>query len=290
MRHVAVLLVVGFLFGACESERSNEQNNSGIGVDTAVNTDGNGVPGFGNDDTTSSEGSDDVTASGDAGGTDMDDNTDSTANFDTSDPSNDTTEGPNDDTAVCVPNCVGKECGDDGCGDVCGTCDGNTECQPNGTCAIVTSESCKDLASCIGPCGGNAACAQGCVANSSPAVQEQVQDINDCVSQNCQSCGQTDAVCIQKCTFENCSEQYFGCFSGGSTCMGLLQCMQTCAGNQGCAAACVAEGTKDAQLAYYEIVYCVFDECGPNPSAQCQQTATGAGGPCQSLVNGCASN
>lgn len=31
----------------------------------------------------------------------------------------------------CIPDCLGKECGDDGCGGVCGPCSGNTRCSAN---------------------------------------------------------------------------------------------------------------------------------------------------------------
>ncbi|MHB8903612.1 MAG: hypothetical protein ACYC40_00720, partial [Patescibacteria group bacterium] len=38
-------------------------------------------------------------------------------------------------TCVCAPNCVGKTCGDNGCGGSCGTCSGGTICSASGTCA-----------------------------------------------------------------------------------------------------------------------------------------------------------
>ncbi|NUN15431.1 MAG: hypothetical protein HUU55_17545 [Myxococcales bacterium] len=293
MRNRIFVLLVLLLVGACESERTNPNLNSGGGTDTSGGSDSGGVPGFENSDggTSSETANEDTNSVTDAKGGETNENSDILAGFDTSSQDNDVGQTATDDITGCVPDCAEKECGDDGCGNTCGSCSENTECQPNGKCvSIATSESCKDLAACIGPCGGNAACAQGCVANSSPAVQQQIQAINNCATQNCQSCGQTDAVCLQKCTFENCSKEYFGCFSGQSSCMGILQCMQTCAGNQGCAAACVADGTESAQLAYYEVVYCVFDECGSNPTAQCQQAATGTGGACQSLLNTCATN
>jgi len=41
---------------------------------------------------------------------------------------------------VCVPNCTGKECGGDNCGETCAPgcsdtefCDDNGQCQPNGS-------------------------------------------------------------------------------------------------------------------------------------------------------------
>ncbi len=36
----------------------------------------------------------------------------------------------------CAPDCSAKECGDDGCGDVCGSCAGGEECDAGGQCVI----------------------------------------------------------------------------------------------------------------------------------------------------------
>ena len=51
------------------------------------------------------------------------------------------TEGPSDssdDTGAspgpCAPSCVGKTCGDDGCGGSCGVCDNGDTCSDTGTC------------------------------------------------------------------------------------------------------------------------------------------------------------
>ncbi|MBR58378.1 MAG: hypothetical protein CMH54_10200 [Myxococcales bacterium] len=43
----------------------------------------------------------------------------------------DTTEPP-----VCTPDCEGKECGDDGCDGVCGTCDEGQLCGMDGLCSV----------------------------------------------------------------------------------------------------------------------------------------------------------
>ena len=39
-----------------------------------------------------------------------------------------------DNDAICTPNCIGKECGDDGCGNSCGNCSGDFHCNNNGQC------------------------------------------------------------------------------------------------------------------------------------------------------------
>ena len=42
----------------------------------------------------------------------------------------------------CVPQCEGKTCGDDGCGDVCGECDKGTECSEEGICVGIPGDTC----------------------------------------------------------------------------------------------------------------------------------------------------
>jgi len=44
-----------------------------------------------------------------------------------------------DASASCVPACLGRTCGDDGCGSVCGTCDTTLTCAPNGQCVERTT-------------------------------------------------------------------------------------------------------------------------------------------------------
>lgn len=41
---------------------------------------------------------------------------------------------PDDPDCGCEPSCAGRECGDDGCGGACGTCDGGLTCSNEGTC------------------------------------------------------------------------------------------------------------------------------------------------------------
>ncbi|MGC8926759.1 MAG: hypothetical protein ACP5QK_02425 [Myxococcota bacterium] len=54
-------------------------------------------------------------------------------------------------TDVCIPNCSGKECGDDGCGGSCGDCGSNASCNVNrcvcnsgyGNCDNMWSNGCE---------------------------------------------------------------------------------------------------------------------------------------------------
>jgi len=67
----------------------------------------------------------------------------------------------------CVPNCAGKQCGDDGCGGSCGPCNGGS-C-PAGACTCPNGQTncggtCVDLATSGGNCGScGRSCAGGCV-------------------------------------------------------------------------------------------------------------------------------
>ena len=40
--------------------------------------------------------------------------------------------------STCVGNCYGKDCGDNGCGGICGSCDGNSSCNAQGQCVLPT--------------------------------------------------------------------------------------------------------------------------------------------------------
>lgn len=56
---------------------------------------------------------------------------------------------------TCVPDCQGKECGDDGCGGFCGQCPAPKRCQANQVCECrpqCTGQACGDDG-CGGSCG-----------------------------------------------------------------------------------------------------------------------------------------
>ena len=53
----------------------------------------------------------------------------------------------------CIPDCDGKECGDDGCGGSCGQCDYEDECSEDGTCVCIPD--CGDQTGPIPDCGSD---------------------------------------------------------------------------------------------------------------------------------------
>ena len=69
-------------------------------------------------------------------------------------------------TTLCVPDCVGKNCGPDGCGGICGTCGGPPEFCNAGACDLA----CEYSFLCDGGCPGGGSCAfdlSGCVCPTS---------------------------------------------------------------------------------------------------------------------------
>ena len=72
--------------------------------------------------------------------------------------------------AACTPSCDFKYCGDDGCGQVCGTCEGAQEVCTEGQCVCVpdcTSNICGPDG-CGGACGDDMLCAPTAVITGPP--------------------------------------------------------------------------------------------------------------------------
>lgn len=59
--------------------------------------------------------------------------------------------------ANCTPNCVSKQCGQNGCGGLCGSCSGSSSCGAAGTCVPTCKPDCTGKAcgpdGCTGSCG-----------------------------------------------------------------------------------------------------------------------------------------
>ena len=106
------------------------------------------------------------------------------------------------DSSSCVPECVGKECGDDGCGGYCGQC-------PQAAPYCINSK-CK--AECVTDCAGKECGADGCggVCGTCPEAAPY------CVAQKCQ------IECAPSCQFAECGDD--GC--GGSC--GDCGCGEVC--------------------------------------------------------------
>ncbi len=186
-------------------------------------------------------------------------------------------------TGGCMPQCAGKECGDDGCGGSCGFCDEGSACLPNGTCQGSCVPNCfnKDCGpdGCGSSCGtcpfgsscnSSGICVQSCVPNCTGKV---------CGSDGCGGvcglCGPDEACKSGKCIVS-------------MDCKSLLECNWSCpdgpAGEQ-CGNECWADASPEARAQWQDLIFCVLDVCGDSPSGPCfQQSIQGA---CKSVWNSC---
>ena len=217
-------------------------------------------------------------------------------------------------TCTCVPSCIDKECGSDGCGGTCGDCDVSASCvagkcacpyeKCDGTCCDF-GQVCAGGGCCTTNCAGKECGPDGCggVCGECPGPQYDCQGgqcvcVPSCVGQQCGgdgcggSCGEcTDplADCLQgvcECPYENCGGV---CCLGGQACHGEECCTPQCAakncGDDGCGGSC---GTCPG--VQYECQFgicvclpsCVGKECGDNGCGG----SCGGCGPSEQCTNG----
>ena len=157
--------------------------------------------------------------------------------------------GPQPD-GVCVPDCVGRQCGDDGCGASCGLCLDDDTCSQEGTCIPALCEPTCEGKQC-GPDGCGGSCG-GCPAGEG------------CKDGLCQGC-------IPDCDGKQCGDDGCGGSCGscpdGVDCDGNWQCAQ-------CTPDCAGK-------------HCGTDGCGGScGSCPATQLCTNAGG-CVAQGGGC---
>ncbi len=113
---------------------------------------------------------------------------------------------------VCVPDCAGKQCGDDGCGGVCGTCATSEFCNLAQLCET-TGPGCPDNADCTGQqCGPDPVCGTNC---------------GDCAAgETCNASGVCE--CVPQCVGKQCGDDGCGGVCGdcelGYYCASDFQC------------------------------------------------------------------
>lgn len=112
----------------------------------------------------------------------------------------------------CVPDCTGKECGDDGCGGSCGVCDefANSFCNGSGQCECALNSCSGPPIKCEGPhddgCGATMTCpaCTGCGEQCQSGFCEFVS----CNGKQCgdDGCGGSCGTCTppKACTFNTC--------------------------------------------------------------------------------------
>ncbi len=97
-------------------------------------------------------------------------------------------------SAACTPLCSGKECGDDGCGGSCGTCDPGLGCASNGEChtcdECTIDADCDDANACTADvCGADGNCANTALANGTPCDFPEACGGGQCIAGICEGVG-----------------------------------------------------------------------------------------------------
>ncbi len=147
----------------------------------------------------------------------------------------------------CLPDCSGKECGDDGCGGECGTCEEGLECNVAGICEAPCQPDCSGKECGDDGCGGDCGtCEEGL---------------------ECTVAGICEAPCLPECMGKECGDDGCGGSCGtcdeGQQCADYL-CVDVCVpdcegkecGDDGCGGDC---GQCD------EALECFDGLCGPTP-------------------------
>lgn len=146
--------------------------------------------------------------------------------------------------AACVPNCIDKTCGSDGCGGSCGTCPTGWSCLANGTCGDTTPPC---VPNCTGKTCGSDGCNGTCGTCSSGNICENGRCIPECISdcsgKNCglNSCGVSCGTCapgfvcrsnwcaiqqcVPNCTNKACGDD--GCNGSCGTCASDSTCVNS---------------------------------------------------------------
>ena len=153
--------------------------------------------------------------------------------------------------SCCVPECTDNECGDDGCGGVCGECADGTVCFMDLCCIPdCDGKTCGDDG-CGGTCGG---CTEVQFCNETQNCEDCTCDGMECGLNECDlSCG--------TCAFDEfCNEMFEcqDCSCEGKTC-GVDECGASCGE---CLETQYCDGTQNCQACSCEGQTCGVDECG----------------------------
>ncbi|MBM4372523.1 MAG: hypothetical protein FJ098_12760 [Deltaproteobacteria bacterium] len=124
----------------------------------------------------------------------------------------------------CVPQCEGKECGDDGCGGSCGTCPAVAPVCDQGTCALECHPACDGKECGPDGCGGSCGPCPGGVCLEEPGLCCQP----DCEGKECgpDGCGGSCGSCPEGAV----------CLEWGACCAG--SCLGLECGDDGCGGSC----------------------------------------------------
>ena len=203
---------------------------------------------------------------------------------------------------ACVRRCSGKQCGDDGCGGVCGQCGGDEFCSAANTCQALacggrqcgpglTGGSCGVCAGdevCLTTPGGGAQCAAAygcagrCGADGSTTSGSWCSCRPGCLDTKGGCCSDYlshCSACQKQCTGRTCGAD--GCGGSCGSCAKGTVCIDgTCAAPTTCKGRCGYDTTTAAGLTCSCASQCdAYGDCCPDMPVQCQ-VKTGCVGRC----------
>jgi len=157
----------------------------------------------------------------------------------------------------CEPDCDGKECGDDGCGGVCGTCPEAAKICEEGKCKAPCEPDCDGKQCGDDGCGGECGeCGPGTVCEENTCLECNV----DCEGKECgdDGCGGYCGICTGPlvCQLGKCVE-----VGTEADCKDLLYCMSSCDMNEECKQQCYLDCGPAGQAAYDAVKDCTLAEC-----------------------------
>jgi len=193
--------------------------------------------------------------------------------------------------AACSPQCAGRECGDDGCNGQCGACGAQERCSAAGQCEACVPDCARRRCGDDG-CGGSCGtCTDGkaCDAETSQCVTTTAPD-GGCVP-DCDGkrCG--DDGCggsCGQCSSGACSNGTCACVAGGGSCASSSDC---CSGT--CTAAgtcCLAAGATCTSGASCCAGACQSGKCCAPIGASCGSGAQCCSGSCVGGACACRPN
>jgi len=200
-------------------------------------------------------------------------------------------------TGECIPDCIGKDCGDDGCDGSCGNCPDGYSCSA-GACKTAAGASCESASECAGnlcvnfqsgtlcstPCSTAEGCPEGwecspwisadaqhiCAPPSTMTAHETCKELAECVS----GCPSGSPQCKTSCFFfgnDEAKETYAPLWWCAET-----NCFENCEGaSEDCLGDCIAKECFQEFAACWpgetsckEAIQCVIDCEGKSSCAQ----------------------
>jgi hypothetical protein len=111
----------------------------------------------------------------------------------------------------CLPDCMDKQCGDDGCDGTCGICPPGTDCSDAGMC-MPANKSCAEIVECVMGCGTNdAKCLTKCQEGASLAALAKFESLYDCVQNFDCPVLLPPEMCWEMALEQACAKEYMKC-------------------------------------------------------------------------------